>query len=120
MADNEEYQRNVASYQRLKEAIRKAYPLGWFVGIADDQIVGAAADLRALEADLRAQGKDPRRVLVVEAGVDYPEHVTLFVWGVSRGAALAGLGTMARFGRGPTAKGRNGAPREGLYQTQAC
>ena len=79
MADPEEYERNKASYQRLKETITKTYPQGWFVGIADDQIVGAAADFRALEADLRARGKDPRRVLVVEAGVDYPEHVTIFV-----------------------------------------
>jgi hypothetical protein len=79
MADHEENERNKATYQRLKETIRKAYPQGWFVGIADDQIVGAAADFRALEADLRARGKDPRRVLVVEAGVDYPEYVNILV-----------------------------------------
>jgi hypothetical protein len=73
-----EYVRNSTSYARLKETISRSYPHGWFVGIADEQVVGAAADFRALESSLRAQGRDPRRVLVVQAGVDYPEHVTIF------------------------------------------
>ncbi len=77
MAGNdEERERNQASYRRLKETIGTTYPHGWFVGIADDQIVAAAADFRTLETNLRSQGKDPRRVLVVEAGVDY---VTIFI-----------------------------------------
>lgn len=73
-----EYERNSAAYGRLKETISQTYPHGWFVGIAGDQVVGAAADFRALESLLRTQGKDPRRVLVVEAGVNYPEYVTIF------------------------------------------
>jgi hypothetical protein len=77
MAGHEEYERNKASYQRLKETISKSYPHGWFVGIADDQVVGAAADFRTLESNLRALGKDPRGVLVVEAGVDYPQYATI-------------------------------------------
>jgi hypothetical protein len=75
---DEEYERNSAAYSRLKETISRTYPHGWFVGIADEQVVGAAADFRALESILHAQGKDPRRVLVVQAGVDYPEYVTIF------------------------------------------
>lgn len=73
-----EYERNGAAYGRSKETISRTYPPGWYVGIADEQIVGAAADFRALESHLRTQGKDPRRVLVVQAGVDYPEYVTIF------------------------------------------
>ena len=79
MADHEEHARNQASYRRLKDTITNTYPRGWFVGISDDRVLGAAADFRALEAALRAQGIDPRRALVVEAGVDYPEQVTIFV-----------------------------------------
>jgi hypothetical protein len=70
---------NHAAYQRLKETIKQTYPRGWFVGLADDQVLAAAADFRELEGLLRAQGKDPRTVLVVEAGVDYPDYVTIFV-----------------------------------------
>jgi hypothetical protein len=73
-----EYERNSAAYGRLKETISRTYPHGWFVGIADEQVVGAEADFRALESVLRTKGKDPRRVLVVQAGVDYPEFVTIF------------------------------------------
>lgn len=73
-----EYERNSTAYRRLKEMISRTYPPGWFVGIAEEQVVGAAEDFRALESVLRGQGKDPRQVLVVQAGVDYPEYVTIF------------------------------------------
>jgi hypothetical protein len=63
----------------MKAAIDKNYPQGWFVAIADDQVIGAAADFHSLEGILRERGADPRNTLVVEAGVDYPEHVTIFV-----------------------------------------
>ena len=69
---------NDTAYRRMKERIDEKHPQGWFVAIADDQVVAAAADFHELERVLRAQGKDPRRVLVVEAGVDYPEFVTIF------------------------------------------
>jgi hypothetical protein len=76
-AANAEDERNSAAYGRLKESISQTYPHGWFVGIADEQVVGATADFRSLESLLRTQGKDPRRVLGVQAGVDYPEYVTI-------------------------------------------
>jgi hypothetical protein len=80
MAENDrQYEINNAAYRRLKETISRTYPRGWFIGIAESQIVGAAADFRTLESNLRAQGKDPRHVLVVQAGTDYPEYVTIFV-----------------------------------------
>jgi hypothetical protein len=79
MDGNPEYERNSATYHRLKAMIRQNYPRGWFVGIADDQVVGASSDFHDLESQLRSQGKDPRRVLVVEAGIDYPENVTIFI-----------------------------------------
>lgn len=73
-----EFERNSAAYGRLKETIARTYPHGSFIGIADEQVVGAAADFHALESLLRSQGRDPRRVLVVQAGVDYPDYVTIF------------------------------------------
>lgn len=72
-----EYERNSAAYRRLKETISRTYPHGWFVGIADEQVIGAEADFRMLESVLRKQGKDPRRVLIVQAGVHDPEYVTI-------------------------------------------
>jgi hypothetical protein len=78
MAGHQEYERNHMAYQRIKNTIDQTYPKGTFVGIADDKVAGAAANFKELECLLRAQGMDPRRVLVVEAGVAYPEYVTIF------------------------------------------
>ncbi|MGI8978569.1 MAG: hypothetical protein ACR2FY_05050 [Pirellulaceae bacterium] len=67
------------SYRRLKGAIQRTYSPGWFVGIANDQIVGAAEKFPDLTAHLRSSGFDPRQVMVVEAGVEYPENVTIYI-----------------------------------------
>jgi len=69
---------NNAAYQRLKESIRESYPLGWFVAIAQDRIVAASANFRELKDLLRAEGFDPRDVLIAEAGANYPEFVDIF------------------------------------------
>lgn len=71
--------RNMETYRRLKTAIEQTYSPGWFIGIADDQIVGAAEKFPELTAHLRSRGLDPRQVMVVEAGVDYPENVTIYI-----------------------------------------
>jgi hypothetical protein len=68
---------NYAVYRRMKEGT-DAYPRGWFVAIVEEQIVAAAADFHELESQLRGQGEDPRDVLAVEAGADYPEYVTIY------------------------------------------
>jgi hypothetical protein len=74
-----EHQRHMAAYRRMKGSIDTTYPPGWFVAIADDQVVGTSATFGELERLLRGQGRDPRQVLVVEAGVNYPEQVTIFL-----------------------------------------
>ncbi len=63
----------------VKKRIDTSYPRGWFVAVDGEQILGDAADFRELEGKLRTLSVDPRSVLVVEAGVDYPEQVTIFV-----------------------------------------
>lgn len=68
-----------AAYQRLKETIRQTYPQGWFVAIAHDRIAAASADFRELKELVRAEGFDPRNVLIVEAGVNYPDFVDIFL-----------------------------------------
>jgi hypothetical protein len=77
MTWQQEYELNSATYQRIKESIAKSYPRGWFVGIGDEKIVGAAATFQELERELHAKNIVLRKVLVVEAGVAYPEFVTV-------------------------------------------
>ena len=77
MAGEKVYERNKVAYQQLRQTITQTYPKGWFVGIANDQILGAAESFRDLERLLQERGTDPRQTLVVEAGVTYPDNVTI-------------------------------------------
>jgi hypothetical protein len=69
----------MATYRRLKSSIDQRYPRDTFVAIADNDVIGSAVTLRSLQETIRTQGRDPRQVLVVQAGVDYPEYVTIFL-----------------------------------------
>jgi hypothetical protein len=68
---------NQATYVRLKMAIDRDYPKGQFVAILDGQIIADAPTFAELSARLRATGKDSPDVLVVEAGANYPDYVTI-------------------------------------------
>lgn len=74
----DEMTRNRAAYERLKDGIRQTYPPGWFVAVAADRVVGAAADFRDVVRRVRDEGFDPAQVLIVEAGASYPEFVNVF------------------------------------------
>jgi hypothetical protein len=76
------------AYRGLKPEIDQQYPQGWYVGVADGRVVAASEDFRDLVKTLKAEGRDPRQVLVVEAGVTYPDYVTIFM-GSERVASLA-------------------------------
>ena len=79
MNRHQQHERSETGYRQLKQEIDASYARGWYVAIADDQILAASADFHELERMLQAEGKDRRDVLVVEAGVDYPEHLTIFI-----------------------------------------
>ena len=73
-----ESEMNEAAYRRMEESIRSDYPFGQFVAIAGGEIVGAASDFMTLHKALKATGRDPRAVLIVQAGHVYPERATIF------------------------------------------
>lgn len=77
MDTNQRSDRNMEFYRRIKGAIDQTYSHGCFVGIANDQIVGTAEKFPDLTANLRNRGFDPRQVMVVEAGVEYPDYVVI-------------------------------------------
>jgi hypothetical protein len=79
MSGTENRDLNDSAYHRLKQSIDESHPRGWFVAIDDIQILAAAPTFQELEVTLKLQGKDPREIMVVEAGVDYPESVTIFM-----------------------------------------
>ncbi len=70
---------NHVAYRRLKDTIARAYKPGRFVAIAGGHIVADADSFGGLRACLAVLGKDSPEVLVVQAGVDYPETAVIFV-----------------------------------------
>jgi hypothetical protein len=73
-----EYLANNAAFRRMEQDIKRSYPHGHFVAIADEHIVGDADDFMKLRQSLLASGRDLRKVIIVQAGFDYPERVTIF------------------------------------------
>ena len=75
---NPERAANHAAYRRLKDAIARTYKPGQFVAISGGQIVADADGFEELRARLAAAEKDPAEVLVVQAGVEYPDTAVIF------------------------------------------
>lgn len=69
---------NQVAYRRLRETIKQGFPFGRFVAILGGRIVADAASFEELRAAIREQGQDPGRALIVQAGEEYPETVTIF------------------------------------------
>jgi hypothetical protein len=78
MERNQERQLNQAAFRRLSASIKQTYPPGRFLAIAGGQIIADADRFGSLRSDLETQGQDPTRVLIVQAGVAYPETGTIF------------------------------------------
>jgi len=72
-------QANQAAFRQLAAFINQTYPRGQFVAIADGKIVADAMTFDALDSSLKALGLDSVEVLVVQAGVDYPESAVIFI-----------------------------------------
>jgi hypothetical protein len=68
---------NEAAYRRLKKTLARNYPHGQFVAFWNGEVIADAATFDELLSRLKQMGKNPRNAFVVEAGVDYPEKVTI-------------------------------------------
>jgi hypothetical protein len=79
MDPTQERQVNQAAYRQLKDFIQTSYPPGRYVAISGGRIIADAARSDELDSLLRHMGYHPPDVLVVQAGVDNPETVTIFV-----------------------------------------
>ena len=74
----QERERNQTAFRQLSGFIQKTYPPGRFVAIAGGKIVADAASFQDLHALLHRLGHHSPEVLVVQAGVEYPESVIIF------------------------------------------
>jgi hypothetical protein len=78
MNTSDERQRNQAAFRQLRDLIRETYPAGRFVAISGGKIVADAARFDELNTILHQRGEHATAVLVVQAGAEYPETVTIF------------------------------------------
>ena len=69
---------DLLDYERFKPEIARRYPPGRFVAIESGQIVADAGTHRDLVQKLQSLGKSPQGLIIVQAGVDYPEHAVIF------------------------------------------
>jgi hypothetical protein len=76
-----EREKNQRAFRRLKPVIDQRYPLGRYVAIDGGSIVADAPGFDELSAALTSMGKNSKEVLVVQAGVDYPEKAVIFAQG---------------------------------------
>jgi hypothetical protein len=74
-----ERQRNQAAFRHLKDLIHRTYPPDRYVAIAGAVIVADAASFDELDASLKKLGHDSPDVLVVQAGVEYPESAVIYI-----------------------------------------
>jgi hypothetical protein len=70
---------NQAAYRQLSGFIQKTYPPGRFVAISGGRIIADAAHFEELNSILHQKGNHSPDVLVVQAGAQYPEMVTIFI-----------------------------------------
>ena len=66
-------------YEDLKQDIDRRYPPGRFVAIESSQVIADDESHRKLVEKLRALGKSPNGMLIVQAGVDYPESALILL-----------------------------------------
>jgi hypothetical protein len=75
----EERARNQAAYRRLKESLDQKYPPGRFLALVGGRVIADADSFEELRSRLTAGGHDPAQALIVQAGVEYPEDVVIFI-----------------------------------------
>ena len=77
MTRKEERVLNQRAYRRLKNKINQSYANGRYVAIVRGKIVADVETFRELIANVDPLESDPDRRLVVQAGTDYPEKLTM-------------------------------------------
>ena len=74
----QERQLNQAAYRQLRSFIQKTYLPGRYVAISEGKIIADAASFQELNSKLHTMGRNSADVLVVQAGVDYPDTIMIF------------------------------------------
>jgi len=72
-------EKNLAAFHKMKKELSDEYPPGRFVAFDDGRVVADAASFDELTEALAVIGKDCPDVFVVQAGVHYPDTVSILM-----------------------------------------
>jgi hypothetical protein len=70
--------RVATEYEDVRPEIDRRFAAGRFVAVEAGQIVADAESHRELVEKLQSQGKSPQGLLIVQAGVEYPQSAVIF------------------------------------------
>jgi hypothetical protein len=70
---------NQVAYEGLQQEIDRRFPAGHFVAIENGAVLADDATHRQLIDKLRSQGRSPQGMLIVQAGVKYPQSAIIFL-----------------------------------------
>ncbi|NLX99871.1 MAG: hypothetical protein GXY83_27555 [Rhodopirellula sp.] len=76
---NSNQDKNQAAFYRLKGELDSRFPPGHFVAFDNGEIAVDASSFDELTGALAALGKDRPDVLVIQAGVHYPDEVFILL-----------------------------------------
>ena len=65
--------KNQVAFRKMKATIDGSYPKGRFLAIGGGQIVADGSSFDELASRVRNLGKNPKEMLIVQAGIEYPE-----------------------------------------------
>ena len=77
MTSTEAVESNEQAFRRMQTAIDAQFPAGHWIAIDGGQVIADAPSVEELRPLLIDAGKNPRDVIVVEAGADYPQFATI-------------------------------------------
>jgi hypothetical protein len=66
-------------YEKLKDEIDSRYPSGRFVALRAGQVIADSESHPSLVKQLQALGETPQNMLIVQAGVEYPESALILL-----------------------------------------
>ena len=79
MSETHESPSRSGEYKDLKKEIDSRFPSGHFVAVESGQVIADAGSHRELVQKLEAVGKSPKDMLIVQAGVEYPESAIILL-----------------------------------------
>jgi hypothetical protein len=74
----EERTLNQGAFQRSIHQLAQHYGKGRILAFSQGEVIADADSFREMQDLLKAMGKDSTRILLVQAGTDYPETAVIF------------------------------------------